>query len=105
MFAGSGGSSFISGYGGFKAVKDPNETGNEIVHTDNSIHYSNISFTLARMISGNRMMPLPDGDEGIYNSNSGAFRVTYLLFPRMTCMKQPNHFSRFAFFVLNYITF
>ena len=104
-YAGSGGSSFISGYGGCKAVKDPQETDNEIIHTDDSIHYSNIVFTLSRMISGNHTMPLPDGNEGIFDSNKGAFRITYLSFPRITCKKQPKYFSQFSIFIYNTISF
>ena len=90
-FAGSGGSSFISGYEGCKAIKDPSETDGNIAHKEDSIHYSNIFFTLARMIPGNTTMPLPNGKEGIWDKSNGAFRLTYLSFKSITCKEQSKY--------------
>ena len=73
---GSGGSSFISGHDGCKAIKDPSQTGNEIVHKEDSIHYSGIYFTNTKMIPGNETMPLPNGGKGLWNEKNGAFRIT-----------------------------
>ena len=77
-FAGSGGSSFISGHEGCKSVKEQTEV---IEHTNTSYHYSGFVFTNTEMISGNETMPLPTSstEEGIYDG-SGAFRITLLLY-------------------------
>lgn len=48
---GAGGSSFISGHEGCNAI-DKNSTSNNIIHTNQSIHYSNYSFTNTKMIDG-----------------------------------------------------
>ena len=77
-FAGSGGSSFISGHEGCKAVKEQTEF---IEHTNTSYHYSGFIFTNTKMISGNETMPLPNSrtEEGIH-TGTGAFRITLLMY-------------------------
>ena len=88
-YAGSGGSSFISGHEGCKAIKEPTDFDNiEIVPKEDSIHYSGISFLLTKMIAGNQTMPLPNGNRGIWSEDNGAFRITYLLFKPFTCKKR-----------------
>mgnify|MGYP004465390719 CR=1 FL=1 len=47
-----GGSSFISGHNGCDAIKEESTDGN-IIHTGQSIHYSNLYFTDTVMIDGN----------------------------------------------------
>ena len=49
---GAGGSSFISGHNGCDAIKEESTDGN-IIHTGQSIHYSNLYFTDTVMIDGN----------------------------------------------------
>lgn len=49
--AGAGGSSFISGYSGCDAIAE-NSTENNIVHTGQSIHYSNRSFIDGVILDG-----------------------------------------------------
>ena len=85
-FAGSGGSSFISGYEGCKAVKEQSET---IEPTDTSYHYSGFVFTNTKMIIGNETMPLPTSptEEGIHSSE-GAFRITLLMYHYQCTSKQ-----------------
>ena len=77
-FSGSGGSSFISGYEGCKAVKERSDV---IDHTNTSYHYSGFIFTNTEMISGNETMPVPSSstEEGIH-SGEGAFRITILMY-------------------------
>ena len=87
-YAGSGGSSFISGHDGCLAIKDPSKNNDQIIHKEDSIHYSGITFTQTKMIEGNQTMPHPSGYEGIWNDDNGAFRITYLLFKKLTCKKQ-----------------
>ena len=88
-YSGSGGSSFISGHEGCKAIKEPTDFDNiEIVPKEDSIHYSGISFLLTKMIAGNQTMPLPNGNRGIWSEDNGAFRITYLLFKPFTCKKR-----------------
>ena len=73
-FAGSGGSSFISGHLGCDAVEE-NTT---IHHTGQSIHYSGLYFTQTRMINGSEIMPLPSSSEEGILYDSGYFRITIL---------------------------
>ena len=80
-WGGSGGSSFISGYKGCKAVRKPMTEDEQIQHEDHPIHYSNISFIHTKMIGGNKEMPLPDGTKGIWDSSLGSFRITLISVP------------------------
>lgn len=64
-YAGSGGSSFISGHDGCIAVKLTD--GATIEHTYNSFHYSGYIFRDTEMIGGNKTMPLPSGRKGIWD--------------------------------------
>ena len=74
-YAGSGGSSFISGYDGCNAVKDQNE----IEHTNQSMHYSKLVFWDAEMIAGNETMPIPTSlSYKEKYSGSGAIRITII---------------------------
>ena len=80
-FAGSGGSSFISGHPQCNSVQ---ENSKEIVHTDNPYHYSGFIFHNTTMIPGHQEMPLPNGNtNGIY-SGTGAFRITLLFINPIT---------------------
>ena len=76
-FAGSGGSSFISGHEGCDAVKEQIE----IEHTGLPYHYSGFVFSDTKMISGHEQMPLPNSttEEGIY-ADAGAFRITLVMY-------------------------
>ena len=56
--AGSGGSSFISGYTGCNAIS-ANSTENNIIHTGQPNHYSGLVFTKAEMKSGAESHPIP----------------------------------------------
>ena len=78
-FAGSGGSSFISGHEGCNAVEN---NVNEIIHTGQPNHYSGYVFQNTKMIDGNQTMPLIDSltEEGIHDG-FGAFRITILYSP------------------------
>ena len=81
-FAGSGGSSFISGHKECNAVKDQIDP---IEHSNQPNHYSGFIFSHTKMIGGNQEMPLPTGlkDKGIH-TGKGAFRIT-LLFYQFQC--------------------
>jgi len=81
-YAGSGGSSFISGHKDCDAVI---ESSNVIIHSGYIIHYSNMAFSNTVIIAGNKTMPLPTGDEDIWNSTKGAFRITLLFNVCNTC--------------------
>ena len=87
-FAGSGGSSFISGHEGCDAVENNIET---IKHTKQSIHYSGLYFTHTKMIEGSKPMPLPNSNlVGIY-SGLGSFRITLL--DLVTAAPSLHHFN------------
>ena len=81
-YAGSGGSSFISGHKGCNAVNDSID----IVHTNTPFHYSGFVFSDTEMIPGNETMPLPfSSDKGKWNDSGGAFRVTLVGYRLQTC--------------------
>ena len=80
-YAGSGGSSFISGHDGCKAITRNEET---IEHSSESFHYSGYVFYKTEMIAGNKTMPLPSGRYGVWDENNGAFRLTLIAFHRQT---------------------
>ena len=94
-FAGSGGSSFISGYEGCNAVKNQ-ET---IEHTGHPNHYSGLIFSNSEMIPGNSSMPLPTSltQRDIY-SGSGAFRLT-LIHYQYHCTHKQTVFGRTPLFL------
>ena len=96
-FAGSGGSSFISGHKGCNAVK--NQT--NIVHTGEPYHYSGYIFTHTKMISGSNPMPFPSNNSyGEYNGE-GAFRITFLTeLIQCTCKHQNYRFLFVSAFIL-----
>lgn len=70
--AGSGGSSFISGYAGCDAADASG------VHTGQPNHYSGYIFTSAQMIAGNASMPSPSGVAEVGHIGHGYARFTYL---------------------------
>ena len=90
-FAGSGGSSFISGHKGCDAVKDQSEI---INHTGDCFHYSGYTFTQTKMIPGNETMPLPESlsSQNIHYG-SGAFRITILLYNFKCTFKRSLYYS------------
>ena len=73
---GGGGSSFISGYKG--CIDKSTQSAVSELYT----------FSKPIMIAGNQTMPLPDGNNGIWDEINGAFRLTYLSFRPNTCKKQ-----------------
>lgn len=87
--SGGGGSSFISGHSGCDAIKEES-TDNNIIHTDQSIHYSGYRFIDTEMIDGNGYnwtnvkgeyteMPSHDGKSTIVgNSGNGYARITLI---------------------------
>ena len=85
-FAGSGGSSFISGHEGCDAVKEQIDP---IEHTGQPNHYSGFVFKNTEMISGNNSMPVPTSltERRIYK-DLGAFRLTLIYYQyHCTCQK------------------
>ena len=95
-FAGSGGSSFISGHKGCNAVKEQIES---IEHTGQPFHYSGFVFQDTKMISGNESMPLPNSPTGSgIHSGEGAFRITLIEY-RCNCINKKDHSFLFFFFM------
>ena len=82
-FAGSGGSSFISGHKGCNAVNESEG----IQHANSPNHYSGFVFTETEMIGGNKTMPLPfSSSQGIWESQEGgAFRITLISLYNFSC--------------------
>ena len=101
-YAGSGGSSFISGHKDCDAIKEQTEV---IEHTGQPIHYSGFVFTNTEMISGNETMPLPSDPtkRGIYDG-IGSFRITLLLYHCKGTSKQ-SLFSSLIPFLYTLISF
>ena len=74
MEAGSGGSSFISGFDGCNAISK-DSTINNIIHTNQSIHYSGKKFTDSQLLDGNsNKIPYNNNN---YNGNGHA-TITFL---------------------------
>ena len=74
-----GGSSFISGYTGCDAISDES-TENNIIHTEQSIHYSGLSFINSEMKAGNEEMPTHDGTGTMTgNKENGYAKITPVL--------------------------
>ena len=55
----TGGSSFISGHPGCDAISNESSSFENIIHTGQPIHYSNLSFFGTKMIDGQSKIPLP----------------------------------------------
>ena len=75
-YSGSGGSSFISGLEGCVAVKD--DESDPPTPSENSIHYSGITFYNAIMINGNSTIPSYHNTSSIFskgNEDSGFMRI------------------------------
>ena len=85
-FAGSGGSSFISGHEGCNALNKSEG----IEHSNTPFHYSGFVFTETKMIAGNQTMPLPfSSGKGIWESKEGgAFRITLVSLNAISCYRK-----------------
>ena len=96
-YAGSGGSSFISGFQGCNAVKEQTDV---IVPKNDPIHYSRHVFVNPIMIQGNNTMPLPSSftEKSIYKG-IGAFRIS-LLFYCHQCTEKIRNYSQLSLFLL-----
>ncbi len=71
-----GGSSYISGFDGCKAIKETS-TEDAIEHEETSVHYSGKKFSEANMIAGNTLMPTYDGKNTMTgNSGDGYAKIT-----------------------------
>ena len=75
--AGSGGSSFISGYPGCNAISE-SSTSTNIIHTGSPNHYSGYVFTNMEMIAGDSSMPSPSGGTETGHSGNGYARITFI---------------------------
>ncbi|MBQ3664593.1 MAG: hypothetical protein II919_00625 [Lachnospiraceae bacterium] len=76
--AGAGGSSFVSGYSGCKAIKE-SSTENNISHETHANHYSGMVFTEPVMIAGNARMPFYRGTGQMTgNTGNGFAKITLL---------------------------
>mgnify|MGYP001194013928 CR=1 FL=1 len=75
--AGSGGSSFISGYPGCNAISE-SSTSTNIIHTGSPDHYSGYVFTNMQMIAGDSPMPSPAGGTETGHSGNGYARITFI---------------------------
>ena len=77
-FSGAGGSSYISGLDGCKAIS-ASSTENNITMTNQSVHYSEYKFINGEMIDGNSLMPTHDGTSTmIGNIGNGYARITLI---------------------------
>ena len=99
-YAGSGGSSFISGHKGCNAVKERSDF---IEHTNDSVHYSGLIFSNTTMIGGNKTMPIPNSISGreIW-TGTGAFRITLLQYQYECTYKKPIYTFHLLFLVISF---
>ena len=77
--AGAGGSSFISGYSGCDAISS-SSTENNIIHTGQSVHYSNLKFTDCVMKAGSDT-PIPSPLDGFVIGDGKAGHCTISWYP------------------------
>ena len=75
-FAGSGGSSYVSGH---KECNSVTNNSTEIIHSGSPNHYSDIIFENPKIITGGETMPLPYHPQQGNHTGEGAFRITLLL--------------------------
>lgn len=76
---GGSGSSFISGYDGCDAIAE-SSTADNIVHTGQSIHYSNYKFNNGIMYAGNEEMPNHAGNGKITGNNGNGYAKISLIY-------------------------
>ena len=72
---GAGGSSYISGYSGCKAITSTS-TASSISHSSSANHYSGKVFSSMTMTAGNASMPKPAGGTETGHSGHGYARIT-----------------------------
>lgn len=73
-----GGSSYVSGCKGCNSISEKS-TENNIIHTNQSVHYSGIKFSNIEMKSGEQSMPNPhNGKTMVGNDGDGFARITFL---------------------------
>ena len=79
---GGGGSSYISGHEGCISINEEAETEEEIIPSDDSIHYSKLFFENTIILKGSDPMPSFQHDQvsstTIGNTGDGHARITYL---------------------------
>ena len=98
VFGGGGGSSFISGYDGCNAINDTLSTDEDnIVMTNQSIHYSNLRFFMMDMIDGNSLMPSPNGGTETGHIGYGAVRITPYKQIAISCFLYPLQINKIYF--------
>ena len=78
--AGGGGSSFISGHEGCKAILENSSDFDHIYHSETSIHYSGFIFHDTLIIPGNENAPHFNQATNDGNNEEGAIRITFLSF-------------------------
>ena len=94
-YAGSGGSSYISGHKGCNSIENTED--DEIKHTGDSVHFSNFVFSDTEMIPGNQTMPLPNTqNDGIWENDHGAFRITLIHFQNFFICERRRNIIQFA---------
>ena len=97
-YGAGGGSSFISGYDGCDAINESSEEGN-IIHTNQSYHYSGYFFRQGVMIPGNSAQ-LPSTDGGIQTDHdqiNGAIKITKVGLYYVTNVSSKLHISLSVF--------
>ena len=79
LYSAGSGSSFVSGHSGCNAISEES-TSDNIIHTNQSEHYSGYVFTDTVIKAGNEEMPTYDGTGGTMTGNDGPghARITYL---------------------------
>ena len=75
-YGGGGGSSFISGHSGCKAITS-SSTSTSITHSSSANHYSGKVFTNTVMKAGNESIPSPTGGTETGHSGNGYCKITW----------------------------
>lgn len=77
-YSSAGGSGFVSGHNGCNAITIESDE-NKIIHSNQSIHFSNYKFTDTDLKSGNESIPSHDGSQIIIGNNGNGYaKIKYL---------------------------
>ena len=86
-YGGGGGSSYISGYNGCLAI-NKSSTQDNIIMTNQSIHFSQKFFFMMDMIDGRSRMPSPHGGFEEGHIGAGAVRISLINLLANTCQQR-----------------
>ena len=94
-YGGGGGSSFISGHSGCNAISEKSSSIDDIIPTNQPIHYSGMQFFNTEMISGDQTMISLTGTSEKGHCEGGAVKITTinLIYSLYSCKRKLFNFN------------